>query len=92
MGIDLGGLAGAMPQQRLYITQICTLLQQVGGEAMAQRVGRRPAPDSRFLHASIKNMPDTVGGILSAKLPFKQPDFWPVGLIVLAQLLQNFLG
>src|SRR5688572_12365601 len=92
MGINLGGLAGAMPQQRLYITQICTLFQQMGGKTMPQRVGRRPAPDSRFLHASIKNMPDAVGGILTAKLPFKQPNFWPVGLIILPQLLQNFLG
>jgi hypothetical protein len=37
--VDLGCLAVAVPQQHLNVTQICSLLQQMGGKGVAQGMG-----------------------------------------------------
>lgn len=35
VGVDFGGLARAMPQQRLDVAKVGSLLQEVGGKAVA---------------------------------------------------------
>lgn len=62
--VDLRRRDIAMAQQRLHRTRISTMLQEVRGEAMSQRV-RRAIPDACLFRVSLDHGP--------GKLPRERP-------------------
>jgi hypothetical protein len=62
MGVDLGGLHVAVPHQLLHGPDVVTGLQQVGGKAVAQGMGRRRLAEAGGPHRLLERPLDP-GGI-----------------------------
>jgi hypothetical protein len=55
-GVYLRRFAALVPEQILYVTQVCAFLQEVCGKGMAQPACGRQRVDARPLPGGIKNV------------------------------------
>lgn len=80
-----------MPQQFLYGSQICSLLQQVGGKRMAKHVYMYPVLDSGTAGGFFQYLYQRTCGILfSGCLSLEQSFLRTVLLEIFPQFLQQF--
>ena len=66
MGIDLGGRQVAVAEQHLHHPQVGAMVEQVGGEGVAQGVRRNRRTDRRHLRVMLDAMPEGLAGHLFA--------------------------
>jgi hypothetical protein len=58
VGVDRGGGDVCMPEQHLHCAQVGTVVQQVRGEGMAQRVRRQRRIDTRRARMALDQLPE----------------------------------
>ena len=66
MRVDLCRRKVAVSEQQLHDPEVCTTIQQVGGERMAQAVWRHFLVDARFLCIALDDVPE---GLASHAVP-----------------------
>jgi len=64
--INLGGRDVGVPQHDLHTAKVGSALQQVGGEAVTQHVGRKPMEYSYFPAVSGQELPKRLAGEAAA--------------------------
>ena len=64
MGVDLRALCALVPQEVLYVPQVGSLFQEMGGERMSQGVHRNPFLDPSFFYRVAQNIMDARRGVL----------------------------
>jgi hypothetical protein len=66
VGINLGGRDIGVPQHHLHAAQVRSTLQQVGGEAVPQHMGRQPVENARLAAVRGQQLPETLAGEATA--------------------------
>jgi hypothetical protein len=72
MGIDLGGREIAMTKQHLHHAQICAMIEQMGGEGVAQGMGRERLADPGLDGIALDELPEGLAGHAVATAGRKQ--------------------
>src|SRR5690606_8634275 len=72
MGVDLRGRQVTVPQQHLHHAQVRTVIEQMGGKGMAQRVWRQRPGNAGHPGLLLDTMPEGLAGHLRATQAGKQ--------------------
>ena len=81
-GVYFGGFATRMAQEFLDVSQVYSLLKEVGGKAVPKGVGSGMFANIGFLQSLTENFLYACGTVLFALWAFKKPVNWPVCLVV----------
>src|SRR3569833_4029412 len=60
--VNLRGRKVAMSEQHLYDPQVCPMVQQMGGESLAQRVRRKFLCNTRLASVTLDDVPEGLAG------------------------------
>ena len=76
VGVDLSGLARAVPQQCLDVAKVGSLLQEVGGKAMAQGMHGGRFCNARLFLGPVEDGLYAARGVGCSVRAFKQVPYW----------------